>query len=83
MNRFEAKELVKKYPICLIYKENGEDVRFNLFEYAIEIEKEIERLKEDLKKYGRHSEICEAKWKHRGGIQAKCTCGLQQALKDK
>ena len=42
---------------------------------------EIERLKEDLKKYGRHDEICEAKWKHRGGIQAKCTCGLQQALK--
>ena len=39
MDRLEAKELVKKYPICLIYKENGEDVRFNLFEYAIEIER--------------------------------------------
>ena len=48
MDRLEAKELVKKYPICLIYKENGEDVQFNLFEYVIETDKKIERLLKDL-----------------------------------
>lgn len=45
MDRLEAKELIKEYPICLIYKENGEDIRFNLYEYVVETDKEIERLK--------------------------------------
>ncbi len=49
MDRVEAEELIKEYPICLICKENGEDIRFNLYEYITETNKEIERLNKELK----------------------------------
>ena len=49
MDRFEAEKLIKEYPICIICKENGEDIKFNLFEYVTETNKEIERLNEKLR----------------------------------
>ena len=39
MDIHKVKELVKQYPICLICKENGEDMQFNLFEVISEIER--------------------------------------------
>ncbi len=81
MDRLEAKELVKKYPICLIYKENGEDVQFNLFEYVIETDKKIERLLKDLQKYGKHHHSC--RLIIGGSAYERCTCGFNQALEEK
>ncbi len=47
------------------------------YDGKLECNKEIERLKKDVKKYGRHTSSC----KHFFS-DIPCTCGLEQALKD-
>ena len=46
---------------------------------ADEADKEIERLRKDLKKYGEHHHSCKFRWAY---LSKDCTCGLQQALKE-
>jgi len=45
----------------------------------VEKNKEIERLKKDLKKYGMHKTGCSIGW----GVDGECNCGFEQALKEK